>query len=162
MGDTSLLQTRLFLTFAGGDLIRARPVAAQLRCAGNLSVDYTVPPAPFTAPPSAVIRASLVVRLRRCAATVCLFGADTLADEWVRWTLAASRELGLPLLGAPLEADGRSSVADLLEGCGAEIVPLRADVIAHRAAQAPPQAERQRLKAESLALTLRMMRHPLR
>src|SRR5665811_444337 len=96
-------RTRLFLTFAGCDLALARPVAAQLRSAGGgLALDYAVPSEPFAAQRSDLIRASLGLRLKRCAATVCRFGAGTPEDDWVRWTLAAAQQLRHPLLGAPL------------------------------------------------------------
>lgn len=161
--DTTRVLPRLFLTFAGGDLALVRPVAAQLRGAAcGLTLDYAVPTEPFATQPSGVIRASLALRLRRCAATVCLFRAQTLDDEWVRWTLTAARELGLPLLGAPLEGTGQRAAADLLHSIGTEILPLRADAIAHRVAQARLPREREPLTVESLALTLRMMKHPLR
>jgi hypothetical protein len=154
---------RLFLTFAGGDLALARPVAAHLRSAGGgLALDYAVPSEPFTAQRSDLIRASLGLRLKRCAATVCLFGAETLEDDWVRWTLAAAQQLRHPLLGAPLAGAASGEVADLLTSIGAEIVPLRGEAIAQRLARRPVLPRTEPLTADALAGALRLMKHPLR
>lgn len=154
---------RLFLTFAGGDLALARPVAAQLRSAGGgLALDYAVPSEPFAAQRSDLIRASLGLRLKRCAATVCLFGAETLEDDWVRWTLAAAQQLRHPLLGAPFAGAASGEVADLLASIGAEIVPLRGEAIAQRLARRPVLPRTEPLTADALAGTLRLMKHPLR
>jgi hypothetical protein len=152
---------RLFLTFAGEDLASVRPLAAQLRRSGGITLDYAVPSEPFAAQRSDLIRASLALRLKRCAATVCLFGAATLDDEWVRWTLAAADELRQPLMGSPL-AQAPRGVADLLASVGVEIVPFRGDAIARRLARVTERCGSQRLSADQLALTLRMMKHPLR
>jgi len=111
-------------------------VAAQLRSAGGgFALDYAVPSEPFAAQRSDLIRASLALRLKRCAATVCLFGADTLQENWVRWTLAAAQQLRHPLLGAPFDGADSGDVADLLASIGAEIVPLRGAAIAQRLAR---------------------------
>jgi hypothetical protein len=153
---------KLFLTFAGGDLALVRPLAAQLRIAGGLVVDYAVPSEPFAAQRSDLIRASLALRLKRCAATVCLFGAETLEDDWVRWTLATARQLRRPLLGAPFAGAASAEIADLLASIGAEIVPLRGEAIAQRLAHRPIQPRSEPLTADSLAGALRLMKHPLR
>jgi hypothetical protein len=132
---------KLFLTFAGGDLALVRPLAAQLRSsAGGLVLDYAVPREPFAAQRSDLIRASLALRLKRCAATVCLFGAETLEDDWVRWTLAAAQQLRHPLLAAPFAGASSGDVADLLASIGAEIMPLRGE--AWRAARCTCAASR--------------------
>lgn len=154
-------QAKLFLTFAGGDLPLVRPVAAAFRQGGALGLDYAVTTEPFAAQRSDLIRASLELRIRRCAAAVCLYGAGTLDDAWVRWTLAAARRLELPLFGAPLVA-GTGEAAALLAGLGIEIVPLRREAIAQRLAQPPEPLHCSPFTAESLALTWRMMKHPLR
>jgi hypothetical protein len=154
---------RLFLTFAASDLALARPVTAQLRTAcSSLALDYAVPSEPFAAQRSDLIRASLALRLRRSAATVCLFGAGTLEDAWVRWTLAAARQLCHPLLGAPLSDDGSGAVAELLSSLGAEIVPLRGEAIARRLDRRPLLPRSEPLTADVLAGTLRLMRHAQR
>ncbi|MCX6362799.1 MAG: TIR domain-containing protein [Actinobacteria bacterium] len=163
MRESIQARPRLFLTFAGVDLALARPVAAQLRGAGGgIVLDYAVPSEPFAAQRSALIRASLALRLKRCAATVCLFGAETLEDDWVRWTLAASKQLRHPLIGAPFAGAASGGVADLLASIGAEIVPLRGEAIAQRLARRPVLQRTEPLTAEGLASTLRLMKHPLR
>jgi hypothetical protein len=158
--DATLAQPRLFLTFAGADLSQARRLAANLRGAGAVALDYAVPSEPFAAQRSGLIRASLVVRLKRCAATLCLYGAGTLDDEWVSWTLKTSRELRLPLLGAPLEAPGPGEVAGLLRSIGAEIVAPRGEAIAGMVSSGPRR--RDPITVEALAHTLHMLKQPLR
>jgi len=154
---------RLFLTFAGGDLAVARPVTAQLRHdGGGFTLDYAVPSEPFSAQRSDLIRASLVLRLKRCVATMCLFGAGTLEDDWVRWTLAAAKQLRRPLLGAPFAGASSDDVADRLTSIGAEIVPLRGEAIAQRLAHRPASPVCEPLTADALAATMRLMKHPLR
>ena len=108
------------------------------------------------------MRKSLGLRLKRCTATVCLFGAKTLEDDWVRWTLAAAQQLRHPLLGAPFAGAASGEVADLLASIGAEIVPLRGEAIAQRLARRPVLPRTEPLTADALAGTLRLMKHPLR
>ena len=162
MPDAAHAQPRVFLTFAGDDLARARPLAASLRVAGMAGLDYAVPSEPFTTQRADLIRASLALRLKRCAAAVCLYGPRTLDDEWVRWTLAAARELGLPLVGAALDLTASGGVADLLRDIGVEIVPLQGEAIRDVLPPAPATRRRELLTVESLAHTLRMMKQPLR
>jgi hypothetical protein len=156
------VRPKLFLTFAGGDLALVRPLAAQLQLAGGVTLDYAVPCEPFAAQRSDLIRASLALRLKRCAATFCLYGADTLEDDWVRWTLAATRQLRHPLLGAPFAGATAHDVAELLASIGAEIVPLRSEAIAQRLARRPAYPRTEPLTADSLTGALRLMKHPLR
>jgi len=161
--ETTQSRPRLFLTFAGADLALARPAAAQLRGAGGgLTLDWAVSSEPFAAPRSDLIRASLALRLKHCVATVCLFGAETLEDDWVRWTLAAAQQLRHPLLGAPLAGAAPGDLADLLASIGAEIVPLRGEAIAQRLARRPVLPRTEPLTADALAGALRLMKHPLR
>jgi hypothetical protein len=160
--DAAGVLPRVFLTFAGDDVAQVRPLAASLRGAGVALLDYAVPGEPFTAQRADLIRASLALRLKRCAATVCLYGTRTLDDEWVRWTLAAAQELRLPLLGAPLDVTAGHGVADLLRSIGAEIVPLRADAIRDVLPRTHHTPRHEPLTVESLAHTLRMMKQPLR
>lgn len=163
MRESTQPRPRLFLTFAGDDLALARPMAAQLRSAGGvLALDCAVPSQPFAAHTSDLIRASLALRLTRCAATVCLFGVDTLKDDWVRWTLAAAQQLRHPLLGAPFAGAASGDAADLLMSLGAEIVPLRGEAIAQRLARRPVLPRTERLTADALTGALRLMKHPLR
>ena len=153
----------IFLTFAAGDVERARPLTPALRSAGGgIAFDYALPSEPFAAQRSDLIRASLEVRLRRCSATVCLFAAGTLEDDWVRWTLAAARRLRQPLFGAPLAVLGADDVAGRLAAMGVEIVPLRGETIARRLASSSLAPRVEPLTANDLAGALRMMRRPLR
>lgn len=162
MRDALDQQAKLFLTFAGGDLPLVRPVAAVLRQGGDaLTLDYAVTSEPFTAQRSDLIRASLQLRIKRCTAAVCLYGAGTLDDSWVRWTLAAARRLELPLLGAPLAA-GAGEVAELLAGLGVELVPLQPKTFASHLLPTPHEPLAKTLSAEVVAQTLRLMRHHLR
>jgi hypothetical protein len=161
--ETTQARPRLFLTFAGVDLALARPVAAQLCSAGGgLAFDWAVSSEPFAAQRSDLIRASLALRLKRCVATVCLFGAETLEDDWVRWTLATAQQLRHPLLGAPFAGAASGDVADLLASIGAEIVPLRGEAIAQRLSRRPVLPRTEPLTADALAGTLRLKKHPLR
>lgn len=104
------------------------------------------------------------LRRRRpgAGATVCLFGPGTLKDDWVRWTLAAAQQLRHPVLGAPFSGAASGEVTDLLASIGAEIVPLRGELIAERLAHRPELPRREPLTADALATTLRLMKHPLR
>jgi hypothetical protein len=160
--DAAHALPRLFLTFAGNDLAQVRPLAASLRVAGVAGLDYAVPSEPFSAQRAGLIRASLALRLKRCAATVCLYSPRTLDDEWVRWTLAVARELRLPLVGAALDLTASGGVADLLRDIGAEIVPLRTEAIRDVLPPVPAARQRELLTVESLSHTLRMMKQPLR
>ena len=163
MRESMQVRPRLFLTFAGADLETVRPVAAQLRRAdGGFALDYAVPSEPFAAQRSDLIRASLALRLKRCAATVCLFGAGTLEDDWVRWTLATAQTIRHPLLGAPFTGVTSNEVADLLASIGAEIIPLRSEAIAQRLARRPLLPPTEPLTVDTLAGALSLMRHPLR
>jgi len=155
---------RLFLTFSEGDLPIVRPVAASLRLSGGgLALDYAVLRDPFATERSDLIRASLALRLKRSAAAVCLIGAGTAADEWVRWTLAAASELRLPLFGASLAGPPPADALDLLAGFGAEIVPLDGAVIARRlTGEVPRIGARARAHEHPLSFAVRFMRHPLR
>jgi hypothetical protein len=150
---------KLFLTFAEGDLGLVRPVAAQLRRSGCVALDYSVPAEPFTAQRSYLIRASLALRIQRCCGAVCLYGARTLNDEWVRWTLDAARKMSLPLLGASLSGLPSGETADLLAGLGIEAIPLSADTISRRFSPAGSHGETD--SENPLTLALRVMRHPL-
>jgi len=160
--ETTQARPRLFLTFAGVDLALARPVAAQLRGAGGLALDWAVSSEPFSAQRSDLIRASLAMRLKRCAATICLFGAETLDDDWVRWTLATAQRYHHPLLGAPFAGAASGDVAELLASIGADIVPLRGEAIMQRLARRPVLPRTEPLTADDIAGALRLMRHPLR
>jgi hypothetical protein len=155
---------KLFLTFSEGDLAAVRPVAASLRmCGGGLALDYAVLREPFATERSGLIRASLALRLKHSAAAICLIGAGTVADEWVRWTLDAARELQLPLFGASLAGPPPADAVDLMDGLGAEMIPLDGAVIAHRVTgQVPQVAARPRPHEHPLSFAVRFMRHPLR
>ncbi len=153
---------RLFLTFCEGDLAAVRPVAAGLRVSGGgLALDYAVLHEPFAAERSDLIRASLALRLKHSSAAICLIGAATATDEWVRWTLAAARELRVPLLGASLAGPPPAEAVDLLAGFGAEIVPLDGAVIAHRVTgELPRVGGRTRPHEHPLSFAVRFMRLP--
>src|SRR5664280_407330 len=164
MGVSDRERRRLFLTFSESDLAVVRPIAASLRqSGGGLALDYAVLRAPFATERSDLIRASLALRLKHSTAAVCLIGAGTAADEWVRWTLAAASELRLPLFGASLAGPPPADALDLLAGFGAEIIPLDGAVIAHHMTGAVPRtAVRARAHEHPLSFAVRFMRLPLR
>ena len=96
----------MFLTFAASDLALARPVTARLVVGGGISLDQALSSEPFASERGDFIRASLLARLRRCTSALCLYGARTADDLWVRWALETAAELRLPLLGAALPGEG--------------------------------------------------------
>jgi hypothetical protein len=152
---------RVFLTFGAGDLAQARPVTARLVTGGGMILDQAYTSEPFVGAPGEFIRASLLTRLRHCAAALCLYGPRTTDDDWVRWALEAAAELELPVLGAALPgADGRES-EHFLTRLGAEIVTLDGDVIAARTRSLAPRFAGA-LDAASLIETLQLMRHSIR
>lgn len=153
---------RVFLTFAAGDLKRVRPITARLRADGALALDHGLSSGPLDTPRGDIIRASLEARLRHCSSALCLFGARTLDDEWVRWALEAASELRLPLLGAALPGAAGSASERFLTDLGAEIVPLTGDAIATRARAVAVRPRVAPIDAASIADTLYLMRHPLR
>jgi uncharacterized protein YfaA (DUF2138 family) len=103
------------------------------------------------------------LRLKHSAAAICLIGAGTVADEWVRWTLDAASELRLPLFGASLSGPPPAEAVDLLARLGAEMIPLDGAAIAHRMTGTVPQVEtRERAHEHPLSFAVRFMRHPLR
>jgi len=156
-------RSRLLFTFAGGDLALVRPFAEQLRMSGGaLSVDFSLSSEPFATQRSDYIRASLAVRIRRSLATICLYGPDTFADDWVLWALEASHRYGRPLVGVPLAACPMPEAVDLLTSLGAAIVPPRAELFTRHLAHIEEQRDGSPFVAETAVLTLRAMRHSLR
>lgn len=155
--------SRLLFTFAESDLVLVRPFAERLRMSGSaLSVDFSVTSEPFAAQRSGYIRASLAVRIRRSLATVCLFGPDTFADDWVLWTLEAAHSLGRPIVAAPLTVAPSSQAIDLFTSLGAAIVPARAELFARHLARIAEERDGPPLAAQEALLTLRAMGHSLR
>jgi uncharacterized membrane protein len=158
--DTSRL--RVFLTFASGDLAQARPVTARLVAGGGISLDQALTSEPFASMRGDIIRASLLTRLRHCASALCLYGARTADDEWVRWALEAAAELKLPLLGAALPGEEAWASERFLTRLGAELVPLNRDAIVTRTRACSTHRVTPAIDAASIAETLHLMRHPLR
>jgi hypothetical protein len=152
---------RIFLTFAAGDLALARPVTARLQAGGGLTLDQALTSEPFASTRGDFIRASLLTRLRHCTSALCLYGARTLDDEWVRWGLEAAAEFKLPLLGASLPGASATESERVLSRLGVEIVPLDRDAILARAS-APPHRPARTIDAASIVETLHLMRHPIR
>jgi hypothetical protein len=153
---------RVFLTFAAGDLIQARPVAARLLAGGGIALDQAFTSEPFAGQRGDIIRASLLTRLRHCASALCLYGARTTDDEWVRWALEAAADLRLPLLGVALPGEASGDSERYLERLGAELVPLVRDDIVARAHSLAAGRTTRRLDAASIVETLHLMRHPIR
>ncbi len=160
MPDTS--RQRVFLTFAAGDLAEARPVTAALVAGGGLVLDQALTSEPFLGVRGDIIRASLLARLRHCTSALCLYGARTLEDDWVRWGLQTAAELRLPLLGASLPGVAAPDSERSLSRLGVEIVPLDREAILARASSAASHRPGRTLDAASIAETLHFMRHPLR
>lgn len=149
----------MFLTYAAGDFALARPVAARLCSAGTVAFDQALTGEPFVSVRGEILRASFLARLRRCTSVLCLYGAHTLEDDWVRWMLEAAARLGLPLLGAALTHDDDRGAERFLIRLGAELVPSDD---AHITARAREVGEAQSLRTvdiESIAETLHLMRH---
>ena len=153
---------RVFLTFATGDLALARPVTARLVAGGGLALDQALTSEPFAGDRGDFIRASLLTRLRHCTSALCLYGASTAGDDWVRWALEAAAELRLPLLGAALPGDPDREAERFLTRLGADIVPLDRDVIVAKARSLATRRVTRALDAASIVETLHLMRHPLR
>jgi hypothetical protein len=153
---------RVFLTFATGDLAQARPVTARLVAAGGISLDQALTSEPFASQRGDIIRASLLTRLRHCTSALCLYGARTADDDWVRWALETAAELKLPLLGAALPGEDTWDAERYLTRLGAELVPLNSDAIITRARAVSARPVRRAIDATSIAETLHLMRHPLR
>ena len=153
---------RVFLTFATGDLAQARPVAAHLLAGGGICLDHALTSEPFESMRGDIIRASLLARLHHCTSALCLYGARTADDVWVRWALEAAAGLRLPLLGAPLPGEDAWDAERFLTRLGAELVPLNRDVIVTRTRAASTRRVSRALDAASVAETLHLMRHPLR
>lgn len=153
---------RVFLTFASGDLALVRPVTARLFAGGGVTLDQALTSEPFASARGEIIRASLLARLSHCTSALCLYGARTLEDDWVRWALQAAAELKLPLLGAALPGQAAQDAERALTGLGAELVTLDRDDIAARAHAAGARRPARVIDAASIAETLHLMRHPLR
>jgi hypothetical protein len=153
---------RVFLTFATGDLQRVRPITARLQAGGSLALDHALSSEPFASSRGEIIRASLLARLRHCTSALCLYGAETLDDAWVRWALERAVDLRLPLLGAAISGEEASASERFLVGLGAELVPLGGDAIASRARAVAVRRRITPIDATSIAETLALMRHPIR
>lgn len=152
----------MFLTFAAGDLALARPVTAHLHAAAGISLDHGLTSEPFATARGEIVRASLLTRLRRCTGALCLYGARTLDDDWVRWTLGTAAELRLPLLGAPLPGEDAADVEAVLRQLGAELVRLDGEGMTAHPEPLVSRHPARAVDAASIAETLRLMRHPLR
>ena len=153
---------RVFLTFAAGDLTRARPVAARLLAGGGIALDQAFTSEPFAGQRGDIIRASLLARLRHCASALCLYGARTTDDDWVRWALESAAELRLPLLGVALPGEVSGDSERYRTHLGAELFPLIRDDIVARTRSLATRRGPGRLDAASIVETLLFMRHPIR
>jgi hypothetical protein len=153
---------RVFLTFAGGDLALVRSVTGGLAAGRAITFDQALTSEPFDGVRGDIIRASLLIRLRHCAAALCLYGPNTADDLWVRWALEVAAGLRLPLLGAALPGGASTDAERLLTRLGAEIVPLERDHVVSATRSLALRQDRPALDAMSFAETLQLMRHPLR
>ena len=153
---------RVFLTFATGDLALARPVTARLRRRRRHLPRPGADQRALREPRGDIIRASLLTRLRHCTSALCLYGARTADDDWVRWALETAAELKLPLLGAALPGEDAWDAERFLTRLGAELVPLNRDAIVTRTRAVSARRVSRAIDAASIAETLHLMRHPLR
>jgi hypothetical protein len=151
----------VFLTFSADDLRRVRPITARLRADGALALDHGLSSEPFAGQRGEIIRASLRTRLRHCTSTLCLYGARTADDPWVRWVLEAAADLRLPLLAAALPGEAAGASERYLTRLGAELVPLSGDAIAAKAREIAVRRPAA-VDAAAIAETLFLMRHPVR
>ena len=156
-------QSRLLFTFVASDLPLVRPFAESLRMSGSaLTVDFSLTSEPFAAQRADYIRASLAVRIKRSLATICLFGPETFADDWVLWTLEQAHHHGRPIVGTPLTTSPAPEALDLLSALGATLLPPRAEVFTMRLAALPTERRPRPSDADLAVLTLRSMRHDAR
>ena len=153
---------RVFLTFAAGDLTQARPVAARLLAGGGIALDQAFTSEPFSGHRGDIIRASLLARLRHSASALCLYGAKTTDDDWVRWALETAADLRLPLLGVALPGEVSGESERYLTRIGAELVPLVRDDIVARTRSFAARRGTRAIDATSIVETLQLMRHPVR
>jgi hypothetical protein len=159
---TDTTRQRVFLTFASGDLALARPATARLLAGGGISLDQALTSEPFASARGDIVRASLLTRLRHCTSTLCLYGARTADDAWVRWALETAAELSLPLLGAALPGEASRNSESFLTRLGVELIPLSRDAIVTRTRDFSSRRPARTIDAASIAETLHLMRHPLR
>ena len=138
-------------------------MTARLLAGGGISLDQALTSEPFASQRGDIIRASLLTRLRHCTSALCLYGARTAEDDWVRWALETAAGLKLPLLGAALPGEDAWDAERFLtrprRGAGAAEPRRHRHADARRAA---PSASRRAIDAASIAETLHLMRHPLR
>ena len=156
---TDPTRQRVFLTFAVGDLAQARPVTAGLVAGGGITLDQALSSEPCGSSRGDIVRISLLTRLRHCTSALCLYGARTAEDDWVRWALETAAELKLPLLGAALPGERAPDTERYLSQLGVELVPLSRDAIVARTRSFAPMHRRPAIDAASLAETLHLMRH---
>ena len=156
-------RSRLLFTFAEGDFAVVRPIAEQLRRENSdLFVDFSTTSEPFLAPQSEYIRASIAVRVRRSLATVCLFGPDTFADDWVLWTLEAAHSFARPIVGCPITASPDPDAQDLFLSLGAALVAPRPELLDRYLAGIDAERDGRPAVDEEAAVSLRPTSFPVR
>jgi hypothetical protein len=118
----------LFLTFVERDVRYAQPLVSELRRRHEVSIDFALVGDRFEAGGSRYIRSSLVQRVNRSSAALCLLGEDTIGDPWVTWVLHVAHGLGRRVLAAPLLPTAQDP-APLVAEFGAVVIEARPDVI---------------------------------
>lgn len=99
---------RAFLSFVEEDLNLVnlfRGQAKNERFDLNFA-DYSIKQ-PFNSRNADYIGRGITDQIRLCTLTICLCGPTTYTSEWVNWELKKSLELGKPIMGILLYADGR-------------------------------------------------------
>lgn len=146
----------LFLTFVERDVASAQPLVSELRRRHGLTIDFALVGERFDAAGSRYIRSSLVQRVNRSSATLCLLGEATLADLWVTWVLHVAHQLGRRVLAAPLLSTAQDP-APLVREFGAVVIQARPEVIVAELQAHPPECDREDIPRGLLGLLAERM-----
>jgi hypothetical protein len=141
----------LFLTMVERDVPLAQSLVSELRKRHGLGVDVALVSDRFDTVGAHYIRSSLVQRMNRSSAALCLLGEDTLRDPWVVWMLGLAYELRRRVLAAPLLPTSQSP-APLVKQLDAIVVPPRPELIVAALRAHPPERNPHKLRRDFLDL----------
>jgi len=102
------MAVRTFLSFVEEDLNLVNLFRGQARnanCDLEFS-DYSVK-IPFDSTNADYIGRGIRDQIKLSTLTICLYGPSTYSSQWVNWELNKTLELGKPIMGVYLYADGR-------------------------------------------------------
>lgn len=99
---------RVFLSFVEEDLELVNLFRGQARLeSSDLDFhDYSIKE-PFDSVNAQYIQRGIAEQIKLATLTMCLYGPTTYTSKWVDWELIKTLELGKPLMGVYLYADGR-------------------------------------------------------